>query len=115
MRQEITTKAISLASKPFVMEIKVQNIEELISQSLKKKPVMLCRHNKNGHFNTIGEDYLIISKDKNAQVVCLNSGVVLSEINLKKRDMSTSIVFKDLLLVGTYVDTIFVFSAKDSF
>jgi hypothetical protein len=34
---------------------------------------------------------------------------------LKKREMSTSLEFKDLILVGTYVDTIFFFSANGTF
>ena len=106
---EICSKAINSAYKPYVMEIKVLEIEDLITQSVTKAPQTICMHARDAHFNTIGEDYLLVSMNRNAQILCLNSAEVLAEINLKKREMSTSLVFKELMFVGTYVDTIFVF------
>ena len=47
--------------------------------------------------------------------MCLNSGETLAQLDLKKREMSTSLEFKNLIIVGTYVDTIFFFSANGSF
>ena len=95
--------------------MEVPDAEDLISLVLRKKPKTFCKHTRNGHFNNIGKEYLLVTKDKNAQILCLDSGESLYDLNLKKREMSTSLAFKSLLFVGTYVDTMFVFSAWSNF
>ena len=63
---EICSKAINSAYKPYVMEIKVLEIEDLISQAVTKAPQTICKHTRDAHFNTIGEDYLLVSMNRNA-------------------------------------------------
>ena len=107
----IAIKALKATGHAYHMSIKIQDCDHLIMKALKKMPVTICKHSRDSHFNNIGSDYLLVSYESNAQVLCLKSGDLLKEINLKKREMSTSIVFGDLILVGTYVDSIFAFSA----
>ena len=59
--------------------------------------------------NTVESDKVLLSVAKNAQVVSLETQEVIAELNLKKREMSCSLVYENVLLIGTYVDTIFVF------
>ena len=68
---------------------------------------------KDAHMNTIGEDYILTGMNKNAHVINRASFELEHELNLKNREMSTSLVHKDLLYIGTYVDTLFIFSIKD--
>ena len=50
--------------------------------------------------------------NKNAHVIDRTTGQLLAELNLKSREMSSSCVTGDYLYIGTYVDTVFVFSLK---
>ena len=59
--------------------------------------------------NTIGSDFIVIAVQKNAHVVSRETGEVVAELNLKNREMSCSMVYKNVLLIGTYVDTLQVF------
>ena len=65
---------------------------------------------KDAHMNTIGSEYFLLSVQKNAHVVSRETHEVVAELNLKSREMSCSLVFKNILMIGTYVDTLFLFS-----
>ena len=67
---------------------------------------------KDAHMNTIGEDYILIAVNKNAEVINRSGAGYESshKLNLKNREMSTSLVHNGLLYIGTYVDTLFIFS-----
>ena len=68
---------------------------------------------KDAHMNTIGEDLILTSMNKNAHIIRRSTGALEKELDLKNREMSTSLVTKDLLYIGTYVDTLFIFSVHD--
>lgn len=70
---------------------------------------------KDAHMNTIGEDYILTGINKNAHVINRATYNLEKELNLKNREMSTSLVHKDLLYIGTYVDTLFIFSITNDF
>ena len=70
---------------------------------------------KDAHMNTIGEDYILTGIAKNAVIITRSTYNKEYELNLKNREMSTSLVHKDLLYIGTYVDTIFIFSIANDF
>lgn len=64
--------------------------------------------------NTIGTEYILLGQNKNAVVVSMTTREVVAELNLKNREMSSSLFFGgSVILVGTYVDTLFVFSYPD--
>lgn len=64
--------------------------------------------------NTIGSEFILLSSNKNAVVVSLSTHEVVAELNLKNREMSCSLFFGGkVVLIGTYVDTLFVFSYPD--
>ena len=65
---------------------------------------------KDAHMNTIGEEFILLSVNKNAHVVTRETNEPIAELNLKNREMACSLVFQNVLLIGTYVDTLFVFS-----
>ena len=68
---------------------------------------------KDTHMNTIGEDYILTGMNKNAHVVDRATYNTIKTLDLKNREMSTSLVHNELLYIGTYVDTIFIFSIPD--
>ena len=58
----------------------------------------------------------MVSANKNAHILRISRegpAEIVAELNLKNREMSSSLVFKSTLLIGTYVDTIFVYSLPD--
>lgn len=64
----------------------------------------------------IDSQHILVSTNKNAHVirnVATESPEIIAELNLKNREMSSSLVFKSTLLIGTFVDTLFVFSLED--
>ena len=63
--------------------------------------------------NTVGSDYILVSASKNAHIVRRNSQEIVAELNLKNREMSSSLVYKGVILIGTYVDTLFTFAQED--
>ena len=63
--------------------------------------------------NTIGEKYILVGMNKNAQVIHRANGELECELDLKNREMSTSLQNRDKLYIGTYVDTLFIFSSVD--
>ena len=63
--------------------------------------------------NIVGSEFVLLSSHKNAHVIQIDTKETVAELNLKNREMSCSMVFKNVLLVGTYVDTLFVFSIPD--
>lgn len=71
---------------------------------------MIGKNSKDSHMNTIGTDYVLLSSNKNAVVVSVETQEVVAELNLKNREMSCSLLFGSVVLIGTYVDTLFVFS-----
>ena len=68
---------------------------------------------KDSHMNTIGENYILVGMNKNAHVINRSNGELHRELDLKNREMSTSLVFGKQLYIGTYVDTLFIFSSSD--
>ena len=60
--------------------------------------------------NTIGEEYILTSMEKNAHVIRRDNFEIEKKLDLKNREMSASLVHKDILYIGTYVDTLFIFS-----
>ena len=60
--------------------------------------------------NTIGIEYVLASANKNAHIVNRQTGKMEIELNLKNREMSSSLIVGDFLFVGTYVDSLFIFS-----
>ena len=68
---------------------------------------------KDAHMNTIGEDYILASMNQNAHVIYRSNGEFKQELDLKNREMSASLVCGDKLYIGTYVDTLFIFSSVD--
>ena len=65
---------------------------------------------KDAHMNTIGEEYILTSMEKNAHVIRRDNFEIEKKLDLKNREMSASLVHKDILYIGTYVDTLFIFS-----
>ena len=84
-------------------------MKDLIKSCFKKEPLAISRNMKDSHLNVIGADFVLLSVNKNAHVVSRFGGKVFSELNLKNREMSCSMIYQDVLLIGTYVDTLFVF------
>ena len=68
---------------------------------------------KDSHMNTIGEKYILVGMNKNAHIINRSNGELHRELDLKNREMSTSLVFGKQLYIGTYVDTLFIFSSRD--
>ena len=99
--------------QPFVIEIPIETIDVLISNCLTKEPQTVCQNMKDAHMNTIGEDFILTSMNKNAHIIRRSTGALEKELDLKNREMSSSLVCKDLLYIGTYVDTLFIFSIPD--
>ena len=66
----------------------------MISGCFKKEPKLIGRNTKDSHMNTIGNDKVLFSVNKNAHVVSLDTQEVIAELNLKKREMSSSLVYK---------------------
>ena len=79
---------------PFMLQIKISNIEDLIKGCFKKEPKLIGKNTKDSHMNTIGNDKVLFSVNKNAHVVSLDTQEVIAELNLKKREMSSSLVYK---------------------
>ena len=101
--------------QPFTIEIEIENIDALITNCITKEPYSICQNMKDAHMNTIGEDYILTGMSKNAHVIDRATFNMHKELNLKNREMSTSLVHKELLYIGTYVDTIFIFSITNDF
>ena len=97
----------------FRLSIKIKSTKDLISNCLKKEPNHIGQNMKDAHMNTIGEEFILISVNKNAHVVTREANEAVAELNLKNREMACSLVFQNVLLIGTYVDTLFVFSITD--
>ena len=94
----------------FRLSIKIKSMQDLISNCMKKEVRVVGKNAKDAHMNTIGGDLILLSLHKNAQVISKqNGGEVVAELNLKNREMSCSLVYENVLLIGTYVDTLFVF------
>lgn len=103
-----------LKQQTFTLQIKIASIKDLIKGCLTKEPIQVSKNSKDSHMNTIGTEYLLLSSNKNAVVVSINTHQVVAELNLKKREMSCSLFFGGtVVLIGTYVDTLFVFSYPD--
>ena len=77
---------------------------------MKKEPQAIIQNMKDAHFNTIGDEFIITSMNKKAYIIRRVNGETEKELDLKKREMSSSLVCNNKLYVGTYVDTIFIFS-----
>ena len=58
---------------------------------------------------------MIVCAHKNANIYDFDGGKLTKELNLKGREMSSSLIYKDILLVGTYVDTLFAFSISNNY
>ena len=99
--------------QPFTIEIEIENIDALITNCITKEPYSICQNMKDAHMNTIGEDYILTGMNKNAHVVDRATYNTVKTLDLKNREMSTSLVHNELLYIGTYVDTIFIFSIPD--
>ena len=52
-----------------MLQIKITGIKDLIRSSFKKEPAQICKNSKDAHMNTIGEEFILVSVHKNAQVV----------------------------------------------
>ena len=111
----VTTPTKTLEMQPFTIQLKIHSIGELISHCVNHKPNLLCRDQKDSHINVINNQHVIVSLHKNASIYDFESGQLIKEINLKGREMSSSLVCKDILLVGTYVDTLFAFSISNNY
>jgi len=93
--------------------MKVDSIHKLIKGCFKKQPEVLAKNTKDSHMNTIGSNLVLLSSAKNAHVFNIDDKQIVAELHLKNREMSCSLVYKHVLLVGTYVDTLFVFRISD--
>lgn len=111
----LTTPTKTPQIQPFTIQLKIHSISELISHCVNAKPSLLGRDSKDSHINSINNQHIIVSFHKNANICDFDSGKLVKEINLKGREMSSSLVFKDILLVGTYVDTLFAFSISNNY
>ena len=99
----------------FRLSIKIKSCKDLIANCLKKEPIAIGKNMKDAHMNTIGEHLILLSYHKNAHVVTREGSEPVAELNLKNREMSCSLVYENVLLIGTYVDTLFVFGIGDGF
>ena len=97
---------------PFVIELKITSLTGLITNCLKQERITVCKNMKDAHMNTIKDKYILISINKNAHVINRATGQLIAELNLKSREMSSSCVTGNYLYIGTYVDTLFVFSLQ---
>ena len=97
----------------FRLAVKIKSVKDLISNCLKKESTQIGKNMKDAHMNTIGADFILLSVHKNAHVVTRGDNEPVAELNLKNREMACSLVYENVLLIGTYVDTLFVFSVSD--
>ena len=102
-----------LKQSPFMLQIKINSIKELIKGCFKKEPTLVGKNMKDAHISTVGSDFLLLSVNKNAQVISLATLEVVTDLNLKNREMASSLFYGRIVLIGTYVDTLFVFSYGD--
>lgn len=56
-----------------MLQIKVQSVKDLIRSCIKKEPVVVGKNTKDAHLNTIGSDYVLVSANKNAQVLHIDT------------------------------------------
>lgn len=91
----------------------MSNIKDLIGSCFKKDLIVAAKNTKDAHMNTVGSDYILVSANKNAHIVRRNYKEIVAELNLKNREMSSSLVYKGVILIGTYVDTLFTFAQED--
>jgi len=93
---------------------------------MKKESFPICKQNKDSHCNTVGHEYVLANTGRNASIYERNSGVLAHSLDIESKEMSASLVMKfkpgkngedhpdkGLLFIGTYVDTLYVFSLKD--
>ena len=64
---------------------------------------------------SVGLYHVIVSMNQNVLVFDRREGKKIKELDIRKKEMSTSLVLKDKLLIGTYVDTIFLFDIADDY
>jgi len=99
-------------NNPFTLQIKIYDIEELISACFKKEPNTICKHAKDAHFNTIRGQHVLASVNKNVTVFDTVSAKVICNLDIKSREMASSMVSESQrrLFIGTYVDSLFIFA-----
>ena len=100
---------------PYLIQIKITNVKQLLQNTLTKKPKQVCLHSKDSNFDIVGQKYILASQNKNAILIDMETGNQLKELKLKQREMSSSIELGNFLIIGTYVDSIAVFDIEADF
>ena len=60
-----------LKQSHFTLQIKINSVKELIKGCFKKEAILVGKNMKDAHINTIGLDFLLLSANKNANVISL--------------------------------------------
>jgi len=90
-------------------------MDQLVSQCLKSESHVLTKSSKDAHMNSIGTDHVIVSMNQNVLVFDKVTSKKVKELNISRKEMSTSLVFGQKLLIGTFVDTIFLFDIAKNY
>mmetsp|Transcript_45302 Transcript_45302/g.60148 ORF Transcript_45302/g.60148 Transcript_45302/m.60148 type:complete len:118 (-) Transcript_45302:837-1190(-) len=88
-------------------------MKDLIDGCFKKELLVVGKSTKDTHMSSLSPELILVSANKNAHVLSVSPQETVAELNLKNREMSSSHVHKNVLLIGTYVDTLFVFALDD--
>ena len=57
---------VNLKTEPYMLQIKVSSLKDLIKGCFKKEPAVVSKNMKDAHMNTIGPELLLLSANKNA-------------------------------------------------
>jgi hypothetical protein len=80
---------------------------------MNKNSFPICKQNKDSHCNTIGHEWVLASTGRHASIYERSSGIQLHTLKIEEKEMSSSLVLGNKLFIGTYVDTLYMFSIPE--